>query len=394
MFGKIMKLTNILFASSLVFMVSCAEILEEPRLNSDVDRNLQEDLDAKLVPLTTSVVESLNKQPFDLLLTRKNSLNENQNLSASSIGTSLPKTTSPIPYQIGIGDVLSLTRFITRQGVTDDVARDSMVTSTTRVTADGNILFIETGLLKLEGKSIAQARSEVSNALIRNGIDPRFQLEVSGFNSQKVGLIISKTAGTGAGVNVAVTESEQGTALYTITERPLTLKELLIRAGFEIDDSLLQIATLQRSKRSYRIPIPHIFSNTAPDYYLTGGDIVKLENINYRPQFAYMMGGGSKPQTLLLNPQTRTVLAEALFAEGGLLSSAAARKWEVYMLRGQDPINVYHLDATDPTRLSLATKVELRPNDIVFGSTKPIYDFKTLLGLLMPLRSLSDTVSE
>lgn len=250
MFGKIMKLTNIFFASSLVFMVSCAEILEEPRLNSDVDRNLQEDLDAKLVPLTTSVVESLNKQPFDLLLTRKNSLNENQNLSASSIGTSLPKTTSPIPYQIGIGDVLSLTRFITRQGVTDDVARDSMVTSTTRVTADGNILFIETGLLKLEGKSIAQARSEVSNALIRNGIDPRFQLEVSGFNSQKVGLIISKTAGTGAGVNVAVTESEQGTALYTITERPLTLKELLIRAGFEIDDSLLQIATLQRSKRS------------------------------------------------------------------------------------------------------------------------------------------------
>ena len=390
-----MNLAKILLVSTIVLCIGCAKVLEEPRLNSSADRNLQENFDVELIPLTTSVVSNLNKQSYDLPVTKKNYLKTAQDGSTQSTEMSLPKTTSPIPYKIGTGDVLSLTRFITKQGVTDDVAQDNIVTSSTRVTADGNILFIETGLLNIEGSSISQARDTVSNALIRNGIDPRFQLEVTGFNSQTVGLIISKTtgagagAGAGAGVNVAVSSVEQGTALYPITEKPLTLKELLIKAGFEIDDSLLQVVTLQRLKQSFRIPISHIFSDTSPDYYLTGGDIIKLDNISYRPQFAYMMGGDSKPQTVRLDPENRTVLAEALLAEGGLLSSEATRKWEVYMLRGQAPIKAYHLDTTDPARFSLATKLELRPDDILFASTKPIYNFNTLLGLLNPLRAAS-----
>lgn len=389
MFGKVMNLAKILLVSTIVLSIGCAKILEEPRLNSSADRDLQENFDVELVPLTTAVVDNLNKQSYDLPVTKKSFLKSAQDGATETTEVSLPQTTSPIAYKIGTGDVLSLTRFITKQGITDDVAQDNIVTSSTRVTADGNILFIETGLLNIEGSSISQARDTVSNALIRNGIDPRFQLEVTGFNSQTVGLIISKTtgAGAGAGVSVAVSSVEQGTALYPITEKPLTLKELLIQAGFEIDDSLFQVVTLQRSKRSFRIPVSHIFSNSSPDYFLTGGDIIKLDNINYRPQFAYMMGGDSKPQTVRLNPENRTVLAEALLAEGGLLSSAASRKWEVYVLRGQAPVKAYHLDTTDPARFTLATKLELRPDDILFASTKPIYDFNRLIGLLNPLRA-------
>ncbi len=38
------------------------------------------------------------------------------------------------------------------------------------------------------------------------------------------------------------------------------------------------------------------------------------------------------------------------------------------------PVTAYHLDTTNPARLSIAARVELRPNDIVFAATKPIYE--------------------
>ena len=54
------------------------------------------------------------------------------------------------------------------------------------------------------------------------------------------------------------------------------------------------------------------------------------------------------------------------------------------MLRGNGPVTAYHLDTTNPARLSIAARVELRPNDIIFASTKPIYDANILLSLVAP----------
>ena len=44
---------------------------------------------------------------------------------------------------------------------------------------------LEVGRLEALGKSINQLRSEVRNIFIRNGISPKFQLEISAFSSQK-----------------------------------------------------------------------------------------------------------------------------------------------------------------------------------------------------------------
>ena len=54
------------------------------------------------------------------------------------------------------------------------------------------------------------------------------------------------------------------------------------------------------------------------------------------------------------------------------------------------PIHVVglNLDANDPARVSVATQLELRPNDIVFAATKPIYEAGTFLSLINPFRAL------
>ena len=132
------------------------------------------------------------------------------------------------------------------------------------------------------------------------------------------------------------------------------------------------------------MPIDYVFAARTPEYYLTDRDLVKVESHVYAQQVAYTLGGGSVPQAIPVKLQERPTLSNALFAEGGLLSSRSSRKWEIYMLRGNGPVTAYHLDATNPARLSIAARVELRPNDIIFASTKPIYDANILLSLVAP----------
>jgi len=48
-------------------------------------------------------------------------------------------------------------------------------------------------------------------------------------------------------------------------------------------------------------------------------------------------------------------------------------------------MRAYHLDAQDPSRLRVAAELELRPKDIVFLSSKPIYLVNELISTVNPL---------
>ena len=71
-----------------------------------------------------------------------------------------------------------------------------------------------------------------------------------------------------------------------------------------------------------------------------------------------------------------------------VLSSANAKKSDVYLLRGSNPVVAYHLDAQNPTRLIVADAMQLRPNDILYVAEKPIASFNRALVTIAPLRIL------
>ena len=96
----------------------------------------------------------------------------------------------------------------------------------------------------------------------------------------------------------------------------------------------------------------------------------------------------SPPQIFKINPATRETLADVLFTSGGPLSSSSAKRSEVYLLRGTNPVVAYHLDAQSPTRLMVADAMELRPNDIVYVAEQPIMSFNRTLATILPLRIL------
>ena len=98
--------------------------------------------------------------------------------------------------------------------------------------------------------------------------------------------------------------------------------------------------------------------------------------------------GGVAPQIFKINPSNRETLADVLFTAGGALSSSSAKRSEVYLLRGSNPVLAYHLDAQSPTRLIVANAMELRPNDILYVAEQKIISFNRTLATIIPLRLL------
>ena len=392
---------KILVIASLVqcLYLGCAKVLEEPRLDDSGDRDAQEAIQIKIVPLTSKDIARLNSTPFSQLVT----FSKGPVTEASLLGVSAPPVTSPIIYKIGAGDVLELNRITTAsstnllggqqlggqqlggQSTTVTNGQQSISSSIAQVSENGTILFPETGLISVEGRTLSEARQLVSNALIRNGLSDRnLQLEIIEYVSQAVSFTV---------ISDGIVSAPEGSKVVPITKRPLSIRELIVSSGLSINRGGLQIVTLQRSGKSYVMPIDYVFAARTPEYYLTDRDLVKVESHVYAQQVAYTLGGGSVPQTIPVKLQERPTLSNALFADGGLLSSRSSRKWEIYMLRGNGPVTAYHLDATNPARLSIAARVELRPNDIVFAATKPIYEANELFALTRGILGTATTIN-
>jgi polysaccharide export outer membrane protein len=121
-------------------------------------------------------------------------------------------------------------------------------------------------------------------------------------------------------------------------------------------------------------------------------DHIELIDFEYKPSQVFALSGAGNAKVVLIDPSKRESLADILFTKDGPLSNVSAKRSEVYLLRGQSPSVAYHLDAQNVSRILVASKTELRPNDIVFVADRPIISFARILGELAPLQAvLRDT---
>ena len=75
----------------------------------------------------------------------------------------------------------------------------SISSSIAQVSENGTILFPETGLISVEGRTLSEARQLVSNALIRNGLSDRnLQLEIIEYVSQAVSFTVISNGNSSA----------------------------------------------------------------------------------------------------------------------------------------------------------------------------------------------------
>ena len=199
-----------------------------------------------------------------------------------------PDPTQNNQYKIGIGDELALVQInegsaaqnssqiaITRQledqsttGNAASFAPAGVIKTTGRIGSDGSVLLLEVGRLNALGKTLSQLRGEVRNILIRNGLSPKFQLDIVNFASQRAYMTL----------NAAGTANEgQGGRVLTLTDQPITLREVLSQAGIGLSPRTQTKIELQRDGQSYVMDLARIYSNGSPEIIIQDRDHIFVE---------------------------------------------------------------------------------------------------------------------
>ena len=198
-----------------------------------------------------------------------------------------------------------------------------------------------------------------------------FQLNIAEYISQK------------AFINIKDNEGQ----IIQISNKNTTLAEVLAQSGLSVSGDFITAIKLNRNNKVYNFTLDSITKNQENEIYLEPNDRISVEKLPYKENKVFILGGVT-PQIFKINPSKRETLADILFTPGGPLSSSSAKRSEVYLLRGNNPVVAYHLDTQSPTRLIVADNMELRPNDILYVAEKPIISFNRTLATIVPLRLL------
>jgi len=355
----------------------------------------------------------------------------------------LPPATQERHYVIGVDDVLVLA---TPQGGTTVEELAGLVAAQNqrqgyRVQDDGTISIPDVGRVMVRGLTLAQAEDALFQRIVEAGIDPSFTLEVSEFNSQRVSI-------GGAVSNPGV---------VPITMSPLNLDELIASAGgLTVADDDYAVIRVYRDGTLYQIPVRDLYSDeslmrvrlidgdsifvdTAYDLDLAqayyeqeisradytrqarrdaiaelqaevslrrGGLQESRENFRSRLEFgaeqydyAYVLGEVDEPSRFPLPFENRAVLADALLESGGV-SEVTGNPSQIYILR-TDPsspndlgVLAYRLDARSAANFVLATRMELRPGDVIFVAEQPITRWNRFISQILPSITLTERLTE
>jgi polysaccharide export outer membrane protein len=337
-------------------------------------------------------------------------------------------------YRIGIGDVVLLAT----SNMANSVAELSGLLAAQNqrqgyvVRDDGAISIPDVGSIEIAGLTLKEAEGALIQLLLSKQIDPTFSLEVAEYNSQRVVV--------GGAVKAA--------NLVPITINGLTLAEALVAAG-GLNAPNTEFATIRvyRDGNLYEIPVDlYLKQSKLQNSRLRNGDAVyvdltydldrafefyksKIDVISLRGQlrsdalaaltseialqraanterrslfqlreslgaekrdFVYLTGEVNKQSRFALPFEQQASLADVLFSEGGY-DITTGDPSQIYVLREtaaggvSAPITAYHLDARNAADLVVATKLEMRPNDVIFIEEQPITKWNRALQQLFPV---------
>jgi len=344
----------------------------------------------------------------------------------------VPPPVTPAPYEIGVGDVVLLAT--PQAGSTVEQLTGLLAAQNSRqgytVQDDGAIAIPDVGRVQVAGMTLDEAEAELFQQLVAAQIDPTFSLEVAEFNSKRVSI-----GGAVGSPGVA-----------PITLKPLFLQEALARSG-GISASDLDFATVRiyRGGTLYQVPVRDIYNGSASRIQLIDGDSVFVDTeyelaqaqayfseqiqlaefrqqariqalnelqsevslrraalgearSNYQAQvqldavdrdYVYLVGELSSPGRFVLPLGRQATLADVLFGEGAF-DNRTANPAGIYVMRGSDDprefaaVDAWQLDARNASSFLVATRFEMRPNDVIFMSEQPVTRWNRVISQITP----------
>ncbi len=235
-----------------------------------------------------------------------------------------------------------------------------------KVSTDGTIFYPYVGIVQVAGKSVSEIRTELTRRLSRYIRKPQLDVRVVEFNSQKVHV-------TGA-------VAKPGTV--PITDQPLLLADVVSNAAVDPERADIQEVVLTRNGRNRVFNLLDLYykGDLSQNIRLQDKDIVYVPANTVRK--VYVMGEVVAPKALPM-VEGKLSLADALATAG--IDQRSADSERIFVLRqGEEKPLAYHLDASEPAGLILATAFPLQPLDVVFVSTANVSRWNRVLSQLLP----------
>lgn len=276
------------------------------------------------------------------------------------------------PYHIGPQDILLITVW-DHPEITLPLGQYRQDSAAgTVVDEAGNIFFPHVGKVNVAGLSSGMVRDKLASLLSKVLQNPQVDVKVIAFRSQKV----------------YIGGEVRNPGVYPVTEVPLTLTEAVNNAGGFLptaDDSRI---VLSRGNLTWTLNFQALMNkgNRVGQILLQDGDSLQVPNVRDAP--VYMLGELLRPGTAPLIHGNLS-LAQAIQESGGIQGQTADAH-SIYVIRQgalANAVDVYHLDARNPTAMILADRFPLHPRDIVYVDKGTVVRWGQVLGLILPTYS-------
>ncbi len=351
-----------------------------------------------------------------------------------ALETRVPPPVNPGPYRIGVGDVVLLAT--PQTGGTVEELTGLLAAQNRRqgytVQDDGAIAIPDVGRVEIGGQTLEDAEALLFDRLVESQIDPTFSLEIAEFNARKVSI-----GGAVARPTVA-----------PIRLTPLFLDQALAQAGgVTADDLDFASVRIYRDGTLYQIPLSRLYAESGLQrIQLVDGDSVfvdtefelerasayfeeqirlaefrqnarvtalnalatevslrraslqearsnfqtRLDLGGVKRDYVYLTGEVGQQSRFTLPFEQRASLADALYDGAGGVPTTTGNVREIYVLRGSQnsrefaSVTAWHLDARNAANLLLATRFELRPNDVIFVAEQPVTRWSRVVTQITP----------
>ncbi len=420
-----------LLATLMLALAGCGALYNSPSVWKQ-----DEDFDVSIVPMNFATVAAANGLPYvprqipdafyqHVPATPLNAatsdipLPTSPNQANSELVLKLPPEIAPMPYRIGVGDVVSILSDLEDAETTRTNQELFRLHNSFRVHNDGTISVPSIGTVAVNGLTLTEAKNALFSRLTSQGIDPKFSLDIREFNSQ--------------GVSIGGAVGRPGRVAIKL--RPLRLNEALTEAaGIRLREDRFAIIFINRAGQIYTVPVKDFKARAdLQTILLSDGDSVFVEEnydvdralafferevqlksvqinelngamsrltqtLSHRRNaideqrrafdmrhtldavdrdYVYIAGEVEAQARFTLPYGRQATLADALFSKGGF-NVPYGDPSEIYLLRVHrynyrpPQIVAYHLDSTNAARLVLAAELELRPSDVIFVEEQPI----------------------
>ncbi|HJV90700.1 MAG TPA: polysaccharide biosynthesis/export family protein [Holophagaceae bacterium] len=273
------------------------------------------------------------------------------------------------PYKIGPQDVLLVTVWDHPEITLPLGQYRQDNASGMLVDEEGMLFFPYVGKFSVNGMTTTQVRDVITSKLSRVLQNPQVDVKVLAYRSQKV----------------YVGGEVKNPAVYNVTDVPFTLAEAVNRAGGFLPTSDDSHLVLTRGSQSWTLDFQQLVGqgNRIGQILLKDGDSLHVPNSQEQP--VYALGEFARPGTLPMIHGNLS-LAQAISNAGGILGASADAR-SIYVIRkgaGADEVQVFHLDARNPTGMILADQFALKPRDVVYVDAGTLVRFSRVMSLILP----------